>query len=114
MRVFVTGATGFVGAAVVKALIGAGHSVLGLARSDKGAAELKAMGADVHQGSLEDIDSLKAGAKAADAVIHTAFNHDFSRFVQSCEDDRRIVEALGDALVPGWLAAALAASAAAG
>ncbi|RDV05438.1 SDR family oxidoreductase [Undibacter mobilis] len=99
MRVFVTGATGFVGAAVVQDLIGAGHSVLGLTRSDKGAAELRAAGAEVHQGSLEDLDSLIRGAKAVDAVIHTAFNHDFTRFVQSCEDDRRIVEAMGNALV---------------
>lgn len=99
MRVFVTGATGFVGAAVVQDLIGAGHSVLGLTRSDKGAAELRAAGAEVHRGSLDDLDSLIRGAKAADAVIHTAFNHDFTRFVQSCEDDRRIVEAMGNALV---------------
>ena len=73
--------------------------MLGLARSDAGAAAVKAMGAEVHQGSLEDIDNLKRGVAAADAVIHTAFNHDFSRFLQSCEDDRRIVEAMGDAMI---------------
>ncbi|MBS0245752.1 MAG: SDR family oxidoreductase [Proteobacteria bacterium] len=98
MRVFVTGATGFVGAAVVNELIANGHQVLGLARSETGAAALKAAGAEVQQGSLEDLGSLQRGAKAADAVIHTAFNHDFSRFVQSCEDDRRVVEAMGEAL----------------
>ncbi|WP_213716288.1 SDR family oxidoreductase [Cedecea lapagei] len=99
MRIFVTGATGFLGSAIVQQLLAAGHQVLGLTRSQRGAEVLSAWGAKAHYGDLDDLASLQHGGDLADAVIHTAFNHDFSNFVANCEADGKVIAAMGNALV---------------
>lgn len=98
MLIFVTGASGFVGSAIVKELLTAGHQVLGLVRSEKAAQQLTAAGAELLQGDVNDLDVITQGATRCDAVIHTAFNHDFSQYKASCEADRRVIEAFGTAL----------------
>jgi len=98
MRVFLTGATGFIGSRIVPELLARGHQVLGLTRSEEGARALEAAGAEPVHGTLEDPAGLARGAATADAVIHTAFDHDFSRFAENCEKDRRVIAALGAAL----------------
>jgi len=98
MRIFVTGASGFVGSAIIKELLTAGHQVLGLARSDSSAEKIRKAGAQAHQGDVNDLPTLQKGAAGCDAVIHTAFNHDFSQFKANCEADRKVIGALGAAL----------------
>jgi putative NADH-flavin reductase len=98
MRVFVTGATGFIGSAVVAELIGAGHHVVGLTRSDEGAEALARVGAEVFRGDVNDLDRLRTAAAAAEGVIYTAFNHDFSKLKQHSEEDRKVIETPGEVL----------------
>lgn len=103
MRVFVTGATGFIGTELVKELVAAGHQVRGLTRSDQGAEQLTAARAEAHRGDLTDLDSLRAGAKGMDVVVNLAFNHDFSKFAQNAQDEINAIQALGSAMEPGKL-----------
>ncbi len=103
LRVFVTGATGFIGTELVKELIAAGHQVRGLTRSNEGAEQLKAAGAEVHRGNLTDLDSLRSGATGVDAVVNLAFSHDFANFAKNAEDEIKAIKALGSVLEPGKL-----------
>jgi len=99
MRIFVTGAPGFIGSALVPELIQAGHHVLGLTRSEAGAETLRKLGAEVLHGNIEDLDSLREGAARTDGIVHLAFNHDFSQFQKNCDDDRKAIEAMGEVLL---------------
>ena len=103
MRVFVTGSTGFIGTELVKELIEGGHQVRGLTRSDAGVDQLKAVGAEVHRGDLQDLDSLRSGATGMDAVVNLAFSHDWSTFAQNAADEMKAIEALGSVMEPGKL-----------
>src|SRR5580698_3693781 len=104
MRVFVTGSTGFIGTELVKELIEEGHQVRGLTRSDAGVEQLKAVGAEVHRGDLQDLDSLRSGVTGMDAVVHLAFNHDdMSKFAENAKDEIQAIEALGSVMEPGKL-----------
>ena len=98
MQVFLTGATGFIGSFLVPELLNAGHHVVGLSRSDAGAEALTRAGAEVFRGDVNDLDCLRTAAKAADGVIHAAFNHDFSNLKENSEDDRKVIETLGEVL----------------
>ncbi len=98
MRVFLTGATGFIGSRIIPELISAGHQVIGLARSEASAQTLKAMGAEAWRGTIDSPSTLRGGAAQSDAVIHTAFDHDFSHFAANCEKDRQVIRVLGDVL----------------
>jgi nucleoside-diphosphate-sugar epimerase len=98
MRIFITGASGFVGSAVVKDLLAAGHQVLGMVRSENAAKELVDQGAEAHLNDLYDLEGIKQGAAVCDAVIHTAFNHDFTKYAENCEHDRKVVTAIGQVL----------------
>ncbi|GGK52777.1 SDR family oxidoreductase [Salinarimonas ramus] len=98
MRVFLTGATGFVGSRILSELLADGHEVIGLTRSERGARQLAELGAEAHLGTIADLDRLRAGASGADAVIHTAFDHDFSKYAANCEQDGAVIAALGSAL----------------
>jgi nucleoside-diphosphate-sugar epimerase len=99
MRIFLTGATGFIGTHIIPELHQAGHTVLGLTRSEEGAQSLKAAGVEPHYGNIEDLDSLRSGAEKTDGIIHCGFNHDFSKMVQNCENDRLAIEAMGEVLI---------------
>lgn len=99
MKVFLTGATGFIGTHIIPELLGAGHTVLGLTRSEEGAKALEKLGAEPHSGNIEDLDSLRAGAAATDGVIHCGFNHDFSKFMENVQNDEKAIAAMGEVLV---------------